>query len=66
MTNGGLATYGRVLQHIYRHAICAFFSKCLTSTIELYNDDTQVFLEKGQDTRPPSIPYPQEIEYIHK
>ncbi|WP_307311316.1 DUF3231 family protein [Neobacillus driksii] len=36
MTNGGLATYGRVLQHIYRHDIRAFFSKCLTSIIELY------------------------------
>lgn len=66
MTNGGLVTYGRVLQHIYRQDIRAFFSKCLTSTIELYNEVTQVLLEKGLDTRPPSIPYPQEIEYIHK
>lgn len=66
MLNGGLATYGRTLQHIYRQDIRAFFSKCLTSTLELYNETTQVLLEKGLDTRPPSIPYPQEIEYIHK
>jgi hypothetical protein len=66
MTNGGLATYGRILQHIYRHDIRAFFSKCLTSTTELYNEVTQALLEKGLDTRPPSIPYPQKIEYIHK
>lgn len=66
MTNGGLATYGRTLQHIYRHDIRAFFSKCLTATIELYNEVTQVLLEKGLNTRPPSIPYPQEIEYVHK
>lgn len=66
MTNGGLATYGRVLQHIYRGDIRAFFSKCLTSTMEIYNQITQTLLEKGLDTRPPSIPYPQEIEYVHK
>ncbi|WP_121614260.1 DUF3231 family protein [Mesobacillus foraminis] len=66
MTNGGLATYGRVLQHIYRRDIRAFYSKCLTSTIEIYNEVTQVLLEKGLDTRPPSIPYPQDIVYVHK
>ncbi len=66
MTNGGLATYGRILQHIYRQDIRAFFSKCLTSTIELYNEITSVLMEKGIDTRPPTIPYPNKIEFIHK
>jgi len=66
MVNGGLTMQGRILQHIYRHDIRAFYSKCLTSTIELYNEVTQVLLEKGLDTRPPSIPYPQKIEYVHK
>lgn len=66
MLNGGLSAYGRILQHIYRKDIRAFFSKCLTSTIELYNKVTQLMLEKGLDTRPPTIPYPQKIEYVHK
>ncbi|MBT2756872.1 DUF3231 family protein [Mesobacillus foraminis] len=66
MSNGGLAIYGRILQHIYRKDIRAFFSKCITSTMELYNEVTQVMLEKGLDTRPPTIPYPQKNEFIHK
>ncbi|MGM0904702.1 MAG: DUF3231 family protein [Bacillota bacterium] len=66
MTNGGLATYGRILQHIYREDVRAFFSKCIASTVELYNEITQVLLEKGLDSRPPTIPYPQENEFIHK
>lgn len=66
MTNGGLATYGRILQHIYRNDIRAFFSKGLTSSIELYNEITQELLERGLDNRPPTIPYPQEVKFVHK
>jgi len=66
MANGGLATYGRVLQHIFRGDLRAFFSKCLTSTMELYNKVTEVLTEKGLSTRPPFIPYPKTIEYVHK
>lgn len=66
MARGGLATYGRVLQHIFRHDIRSFFSKCLTSTIELHNEATQLLLEKGLSLRHPSIPYPQKLEFVHK
>lgn len=66
MSNGGLVTYGKALQHIYREDIRAFFSKALTSSIELFNEVTQVLLEKGLDIRPPVIPYPQTVEYIQK
>ncbi|KKK36378.1 hypothetical protein WQ57_19550 [Mesobacillus campisalis] len=66
MSNGGLSVNGRILQHIYREDIRSFYSKCLTSSIELYNEVTQTLLEKGLDSRPPTIPYPKEIEYIHK
>jgi hypothetical protein len=66
MARGGLATYGRVLQHIFRHDIRSFFSNCLTSTIELDNRATQLLLEKGLSQRHPSIPYPQKLEFIHK
>jgi len=66
MTNGGLVSYSRILQHIFRKDIRAFFLKGLNSTMELYNKVTQLILEKGLETRPPTIPYPKEIEYIHK
>lgn len=66
MAKGGLATHGRVLQNIYRHDIHSFFSKCLTSTIELHSEANRILLEKGVAIRPPSIPYPQELEFVHK
>lgn len=66
MTNGGITTYGRVLQHIYRQDIRGFFSKCLTSTVQLYNEITEVLIDKGLDSRPPTIPYPQKNEFVQK
>jgi hypothetical protein len=66
MTKGGLVTYGRVLQNIYRHDIHSFFAKCLTSSIELKSVVTELLLEKGLAVRPPSVPYPQKLEFVHK
>jgi len=66
MVNGGITTYSRMLHHIYREDIRVFYSKGLTSTIELNNEIAQMLLEKGLDTRPPIIPYPNEIEFVQK
>ena len=44
----------------------SFFSKCLTATIELHNEATQLLLEKGLSLRHPSIPYPQKLEFVQK
>lgn len=66
MTKGGLVTYGRVLQNVFREDIHAFFTKCMTSTLELKWEATKILLEKGLATRPPNIPYPDKIEFIQK
>jgi hypothetical protein len=66
MTKGGLVTYGRVLQNIYRQDIRSFYSECLTDTLELDNKATTILLEKGLAIRPSVIPYPQKLEFIHK
>ncbi len=66
MSKGGLVTYGRVLQNVYRQDIRSFFSKCLTNTIELDTDATVLLLEKGLVQRPPIIPYPEKLEFVHK
>lgn len=66
MGKGGLVTYGRILQNIFRDDISSFFSKCLSSTIELKNKATQILLKKGLALRPPTIPYPTKSEFIQK
>nr|WP_263323420.1 DUF3231 family protein [Neobacillus sp. Marseille-Q6967] len=66
MAKGGLITYGRVLQNTYRHDIRAFYSKCLTSTLELDTEAVKLLVEKGLAVRPPTIPYPQKAEFVQK
>jgi len=66
MAKGGLITYGRTLQNTYRDDIHSFFAKCLTSTLELQTEATQLLVKKGLAVRPPMIPYPREVEFVHK
>ncbi|MBU7594832.1 DUF3231 family protein [Metabacillus halosaccharovorans] len=66
MAKGGLVTYGRVLQNTYRQDVRSFFSKCLTDTIELDTNAAVLLLEKGLLQRPPAIPYPEKLEFVHK
>lgn len=66
MSKGGLVTYGRVLQNVYRQDIRSFYSECLTETLDLDTNATMILLEKGLAIRPPVIPYPQKLEFVHK
>ncbi|MFP7298388.1 DUF3231 family protein [Neobacillus niacini] len=66
MSKGGLVTYGRVLQNVYRNDIRSFYSECLKDTLELDTKATVLLLEKGLAMRPPVIPYPQKLEFVHK
>jgi hypothetical protein len=66
MSKGGLVTYGRVLQNVYRQDIRSFYTECLTDTLELDTKATMILLEKGLAIRPPVIPYPQKLEFVHK
>nr|WP_263327034.1 DUF3231 family protein [Neobacillus sp. Marseille-Q6967] len=66
MTKGGLAVNSVVIPNIYRADIRSFYSKVLTSIIELSEEVTQLLLEKGLATRPPQIPKPRQLEFIQK
>lgn len=66
MASGGLAGYSRMLPNIYRKDVKSFYSKALTSSIELENEVAMLLLEKGLAKRPPFIPYPNKVEFIKK
>ncbi|GAE31645.1 DUF3231 family protein [Alkalihalobacillus hemicellulosilyticus] len=64
MSRIGLMTYGIQISNVAREDIRTFFSKCLTSTTELYNKTVNFMLSKGIYDRPPMIPYPDKVEFI--
>lgn len=66
MSRMGLASYGLFLSNVAREDVRTFFSQCLTSTKDLFNDAINLLLTKGVYDRPPMIPYPDKVEFIRK
>lgn len=64
MSRISLMTYGILVSNVARKDIRDFFSKCLTSALDLYNTTVNLMLSKGIYDRPPMIPYPEKIEFV--
>ena len=64
MSRIGMANYSKMVSNAAREDIRAFFSECLRTALDLYNDSTRLMLDKGIYDRPPMIPYPNHIEFI--
>ncbi|MCM3584854.1 DUF3231 family protein [Mesobacillus maritimus] len=66
MTKGALVTYGAILPHTFRKDIREHFMSCISSTMELFNETTDLLLSKGIEVRSPYIPYLQEVDMVEK
>ncbi|QVY63662.1 DUF3231 family protein [Cytobacillus gottheilii] len=66
MTKGALVTYGAALPHVFRNDIREHFMSCISSTMELFNETTDLLLSKGLEVRSPYIPYLQEVDMVEK
>ncbi|MEH7096951.1 DUF3231 family protein [Neobacillus vireti] len=66
MVKGALVTYGAILPHTFRNDIREHFMSCISSTMELFNETTDVLLSKGLEVRTPYIPYLQEVDMVEK
>ncbi|TRZ39309.1 DUF3231 family protein (plasmid) [Niallia circulans] len=64
MTKGALATYGVVLPHTFRKDIREHFMSCIASTMELFNETTDLLLTRGLEIRSPYIPYLEEVDMV--
>jgi len=61
-----LINYSNALAESARDDVRAFFSHSLDVARELYNKVQDVLLSKGLFIRPPTIPIPDQIGYVHK
>ena len=66
MLSLGLTSLSTSLAYMFRKDISSFVSNNLTKTIDLNNKTSQILLEKGLPVRSPFVPYPTEIEFVHK
>ncbi|WP_235991757.1 DUF3231 family protein [Metabacillus schmidteae] len=66
MTKGALVTYGAALPHTFRNDIREHFMSCISSAMELFNEASNLLLEKGLLVRSPHIPYLKEVDMVEK
>lgn len=66
LTKGALAIYGAALTHTFRNDIREHFMSCVSSTMELFNESTDLLLSKGLEVRSPYIPYLEEVDMVGK
>ncbi|UGB28939.1 DUF3231 family protein [Metabacillus sp. B2-18] len=66
MAKGALVTYSALLPHTFRNDIREHFMSCISSTMELFNDTTNIMLSKGLQVRTPYIPYLKEVDMVEK
>jgi len=62
----GLVNYGFALHSTARSDVHDFFVECVASGTELSAKADNVLLSKGLYVRPPYIPVPEQVEFVHK
>jgi hypothetical protein len=58
--------YSISLSSSVRSDVTGFYSNCVINAMELLSRSRNVALEKGLYVRPPSIPYPDKVDFVHK
>ena len=66
MVTLGLSNQAATLPFTFRKDIESFVSKSISSSVELNNETTHILLEKGLMIRSPYLPYPTDVEFVHK
>ncbi|WP_347553175.1 DUF3231 family protein (plasmid) [Pseudalkalibacillus hwajinpoensis] len=62
----GINSYSVALPSTARKDIREFYTNCMQSSMELFNRASNVLQEKGLFIRAPHLPYPAQVEFVHK
>jgi hypothetical protein len=65
-SKAGLSIYSVGLPLIYRKDVKEFFSYCIESTLALMDQIKDLLMNKGLIIKPPIIPVPDKVEFVHK
>ena len=63
---GGLSIYSVGLPIVHRKDIREFLRYCIESTMNFLDQIEEVFIKKGLINKPPLIPYPDKVEFVHQ
>ncbi|MBP2239514.1 hypothetical protein J2Z40_000067 [Cytobacillus eiseniae] len=62
----GLSIYNVAIPLVFRKDVKEFFIQCMHSTISLMEQVKEILIIKGYIIKPPIIPIPEKVEFVHK
>jgi hypothetical protein len=62
----GMSIYSVGIPLVYRKDVKEFFTYCMNSTMELMDQIKEIVMNKGLTIKPPIIPVPEKVEFVHE
>lgn len=62
----GLSIYNVAIPLVFRKDVKEFFIHCMHSTMSLMEQIKEILMNKGFIIKPPIIPVPEKVEFVHK
>jgi Protein of unknown function (DUF3231) len=62
----GLSIYSLAIHLVYRKDVKEFFRHCMDSTMDFMEQIKDILMHKGLIIKPPLIPVPEKVEFVHK
>lgn len=62
----GLSIYQVALPLVFRRDVKEFFRFCMDSTMDLLEQINEILMDKGLIIKPPLIPVPEKVEFVHQ
>ncbi|MGG0741638.1 DUF3231 family protein [Niallia taxi] len=63
---GAIISYNATIPHTFRKDIRDHFLTCIDDALKLYDEMTDLMMNKGLAITPPSIPYMNELDMVEK
>jgi hypothetical protein len=61
----GMSIYSVAIPLVFRKDVKEFFTYCMNSTMELIDQIKVILMNKGLIIKPPIIPVPEKVEFVH-
>ncbi|HWO74630.1 MAG TPA: DUF3231 family protein [Bacillus sp. (in: firmicutes)] len=65
-SKAGMSIYSIAIPLVYRKDVKEFYRYCLNSTMDLMEQINEILMNKGFIIKPPLIPVPEKVEFVHE
>ncbi|MET3698705.1 uncharacterized protein DUF3231 [Bacillus oleivorans] len=66
VSKAGMSIYNVAIPVVYRKDVKEFFRYCMDSTMDLMDQINEILMNKGLIIKPPLIPVPEKVEFVHE